>query len=248
MPLGLMKRPASMVAAGAVAAIVLTGAAAADDRQDCATGGAELRLAACTRILQSAPADAIALGNRGVAYRLLGRFDAALADLNTALRIDPHSAGLFLERGLAFDAAGDHARAIADFSAAIARNATLIQAWFGRAMAYDASGQAELAAADLANATQLNRTMVAALYMERGYALHGRRQFAGALAAFDKAIELGPGWLAAYCGRGASYEETGDAAKAVADYKKCLELTAKTALDIARQQAAHERLARLERR
>ena len=70
-----------MVAAGAVAAIVLAGAAAADDRQDCATGGAELRLAACTRILQSAPADAIALGNRGVAYRVLGRFDAALADL-----------------------------------------------------------------------------------------------------------------------------------------------------------------------
>ena len=166
-----------MVAAGAVAAIVLAGAAAADDRQDCATGGAELRLAACTRILQSAPADAIALGNRGVAYRVLGRFDAALADLNTALRIDPHNAGLYLERGLAFDAAGDHARAIADFSAAIARNATLIQAWFGRAMAYNASGQAALAAADLAKATQLNRTMVAALYMDRGYALHGRRQF-----------------------------------------------------------------------
>ena len=100
---------------------------------------------------------------------------------------------------------------------------------------------------DLTKAIQLNRTMVAALYMDRGYALRGRRQFQGALAAFDKAIELGPGWLAAYCGRGTSYEEAGDAAKAVADYKKCLELTAKTALDIERQQAARERLARLER-
>ncbi|MGA8817470.1 MAG: tetratricopeptide repeat protein, partial [Xanthobacteraceae bacterium] len=205
-------------------------------------------VAACTRLLQSAPADVNALGNRGVAYRLLGRYDEALADLDKALRINPDSAGLYLERGLVRDAAGDHDHAVADFSAAIARNATLVQAWFGRAMAYDAAGHHDLAEKDLAAAVQRNRTMVAALYMERGYALHERRQFAGARAAFDQAIALGPGWLSAYCGRAASYEETGDADRAVADYKKCLALKATTALEIERQQAARERLARLERR
>ena len=251
MPFGRLKGLASIVPAGAGAAIVLaalTVAAAADDRGDCATGGPALRVAACTRLLQAAPADVNALGNRGVAYRLLGRYDEALADLDKALRINPDSAGLYLERGLVRDAAGDHDHAVADFSAAIARNATLVQAWFGRAMAYDAAGHHDLAAKDLATAVQRNRTMVAALYMERGYALHERRQFAGARAAFDQAIALGPGWLSAYCGRAASYEETGDADRAVADYKKCLALKATTALEIERQQAARERLARLERR
>ena len=230
----------------AVALAALTVPAAADDRADCANGSPELRVAACTRILAAAPANVNALGNRGVAYRLLGKFEEAEADFDRALQIAPDSAGLYLERGILRDAADDHARAIADFSAAIERNATLIQAFFGRAMAYDATGRHELAEKDLALATQMNPTMVAALYMDRGFTLQARRRFAGAIAAFDKAIELGPGWLSAFCGRGASYEETGDAERAIADYKKCLDRKATTALEIQRQQAARERLAKLE--
>ena len=252
MPFRPVKRLSAFVPACAVAAVVLasltTTAASADDRRDCADGAPALRVAACTRLQQAAPADVNALGNRGVAYRMLGRTDAALADFDKALAINPNSAGLYLERGLARDAAGDHERAIADFGAALARNATLVQAGFGRAMADDEAGRHALAAQDLAAAVKLNRTMVAALYMERGYALHGHSQFAGAVAAFEQAIALGPGWLSAYCGRGASYEATGDAERAAADYKTCLAMKATTALESERQQAARERLARLERK
>jgi hypothetical protein len=49
----------------------------------------------------------------------------------------------------------------------------------------------------------------------------------------------------AWFGRAASLDEKGDSERAAADYRRCIELTAKTDLERLRQQEARERLDRL---
>ncbi len=218
-------------------------AAAADLRKDCQSG----QIAACTRILQSNPSDISALGNRGIGFRVIGEYDRAVADLNAAVGLDPRIAGLYLERGLAYEAKGEHLVAISDFSEAIRRDPTLVQAHFARAMAHEAAGQRELSVADLGKALHLDQNMVAALHMQRGYELRTARQYEKAISAFDRTIEINSDWLLAYFGRGASFDDKGDSERAAADYRRCVELNAKTELERQRQQVARERLGKLSR-
>jgi tetratricopeptide (TPR) repeat protein len=214
---------------------------AADVRKDCQSGQVD----ACTQILQSNPADLSALANRGIAYRINGEYDRAIADLDAAIQINPDIAGLHLERGLAYDAKDDHLPAIRDFSAAIERGPKLVQAHFGRAMAYQANGQRDLSISDMNNAMKLDRMMVAALHMQRGNQLRAIRQFDEAIAAFDRTIEINAAWPLAWCGRAAAFDEKGDSERAAADYRKCIELPAKTDLERQRQREAGERLDKL---
>jgi tetratricopeptide (TPR) repeat protein len=224
--------------------ISLSTVAAADDRQDCIHASVDLRIGACTKILQSHPLDFNALANRGTAYRWSGQFDRAIIDLNEAMRLNPNNAGLYVDRGLANQGRGDQKSAIADLTEAIGQDRSLIEAYFARAMAYEATGRPELAAADLDEAIHRDRNMVAALYIHRGDLLRTARQYDKAVAAFDKAIEVNPGFplVLAYFGRAASYDEKGDDARAVADYRKCLELEATSDLLRQKQQSARERL------
>jgi tetratricopeptide (TPR) repeat protein len=154
-------------------------------------------------------------------------------------------AGLYLERGLAYDAKGEHLPAIRDFTEAIECKSDLVQAHFGRAIAYQAVGQGEQAIADMNNAVRLDRIMVAALHMQRGNQLRAARQYDEAIAAFDRTIDINAGWPLAYCGRAASFDEKGDSERAAADYRKCIELPAKTELEHQRQREARARLDRL---
>ena len=214
---------------------------AADIRKDCQSG----LIDACTKIIESNKSDFNALANRGVGFRVRGEYDRAIADFDAAVRINPDIAGLYLERALAYDARGEHLLAIGDFGEAIQRNPAMVQAHFGRAIAYQATGRRDLSIVDMNNAMSLDQSMVAALQMQRGYELRTARQYDEAIAAFDRTIDINSSWLLAYFGRAASFDEKGDSKSAAADYRKCIELTAKTDLERHRQQEARERLDKL---
>lgn len=230
--------------------VVLAGlptTAAADDRQDCARGSAEVRIPACTRILGANPADFAALANRGVGYRISGEYDRSLDDTTAAMRLRPGMAGLHLERGLAYDGKGDHTRAIADLSEAIARDPSLVSAYFGRAMAYEAVGDRHRAGADLDEGMRLDRNLIGALFIQRGYAANAAREYDKAISAFDNSIEINSRWLIAFFGRGAAYQGRGDIERAVSDYRKVMLFEAKSALEQQRQQEARAQLDKLSR-
>jgi tetratricopeptide (TPR) repeat protein len=247
----VMKNHWMRILRGATPAILLISlgspaTVAADDRTDCQTGRSDVRIAACTRILQSNPSDFNALANRGGAFRMTGEYDRAVADLDQAMRLNPKNiAGVFLERGRAYEGKGDYRLAIADLSEALRRDSTLAEAYFGRAVAYEALGQRDLSMTDLMAAERLDRNLVAALFMQRGNVLRTSHQYDAAIAAFDRSIELNPNLPLAYFGRGASYDEKGDRQSAAADYRKCLESTA--AFEVVRQmqQLARKRLEEL---
>lgn len=60
--------------------------------------------------------------------------------------------------------------------------------------------------------------------LDRGVAFYRQGRYAEALAAFDEAVRLGPGSVAAYNDRGVARVRVGDARGAIGDYTRALEL------------------------
>src|SRR5258705_124712 len=71
---------------------------------------------------------------------------------------------------------------------------------------------------------------VANEYINRGNARYGKGDLDGALADYDKAIELNPKDALAYYNRGNVKDKTGDVDGALADYGKAIKLKPKDAL------------------
>jgi tetratricopeptide (TPR) repeat protein len=99
-----------------VAAIVSAlGPALADDERDCLQQKEpQLRIKACSEIIQRDPNDATAYHNRAVAYGLAGNLERAIADYTKAIEIRPDNASAYENRGRAYASKGDYTRALAD--------------------------------------------------------------------------------------------------------------------------------------
>ena len=51
------------------------------------------------RLPRSQRSRLVAIGRRGLTYRMLGRYEDALADFSRAIELDPENAGVAAERG-----------------------------------------------------------------------------------------------------------------------------------------------------
>jgi tetratricopeptide repeat protein len=85
-----------------------------------------------TRALEIEPGDVEVLCNRGVALRMLHRFDEALADYDRALATAPASAIAHNNRGVALAALNRHEEAIGAFDAALRLQPRYALARYGR--------------------------------------------------------------------------------------------------------------------
>jgi tetratricopeptide (TPR) repeat protein len=109
---------------------------------------------------------AIALNNRGVAFKAKGEFDHALQDYNLSLLLDPYSASHYNNRGVIYRTKGDLERAIQEYGKAIALKPDYIAAYYNRALAHLDMNQLENALADFNAVLQANP--------HNEYALYGR--------------------------------------------------------------------------
>ena len=154
---------------------------------------ADLRVAACTAIIQSGEETpqslAVAFSNRGHAYRAKGDHARALEDFNQAIQLVPNFAAGFNGRGLTWGAMRDHDRAVADFNEAIRHAPTFATALVNRANVYRTTGQAQQAMRDYDEAIRLDPNLVFA-YLSRGRAHRVAGDAERALADFDDAIRL----------------------------------------------------------
>src|SRR5262249_57546905 len=66
------------------------------------------------------PADTNALSNRGIALRILGRHEEAIASCEQALKIDPNSVAAWITRGNALATLARYKEALASFERAAA--------------------------------------------------------------------------------------------------------------------------------
>lgn len=96
----------------AAALLLLSGEAArADDFKTCASGAPDYAIMACTNLIEGGKLDtreqAIAHTNRGVAFRIRGGLQRALADLNRAIELDSGLAPIYANRGLIYQYMGE---------------------------------------------------------------------------------------------------------------------------------------------
>src|SRR5215469_13905396 len=91
--------------------------------QHCAGNSDDLRIAACTAIIQSkqeVPENlAIAFNDRGNAYEASHQYDAAIKDYDEAIKLKPTFAEVFYNRGNAYYLERKYERAINDYDEAI---------------------------------------------------------------------------------------------------------------------------------
>jgi tetratricopeptide (TPR) repeat protein len=147
--------------------------------EDCDADDADRNIAGCTRIVEDADEGktmrGVAYVARGLAWQKKGDLDRALADYTEAIKVNPKDALAYNNRGMLWRERGDSDRAIADFTAAIA-----IDPLPRSDEAYSRRGNAIVAKPDVN------------VYENRALALLERSDFDGAIADFDRAINLDP--------------------------------------------------------
>lgn len=215
-----------------LAAILLaTPATAQDDVQlpatlddlmaDCIEPYADLRIAGCTRAIESGVwqgADAAwAYNNRAVAWRHLGEWQKALDDFSIAIGLDPENPINWNNRGHALRLMGRAEESLVHFEWAIELDPTYRLAWLNRAAAYAALGRDAEAVADYSEAIRLDAAFFWP-FNDRGLAHHRLGAFDAALDDFAAALAIRPGDPAALNNRANTLCRLGRAEEALAGW------------------------------
>src|SRR5215475_5155392 len=116
-------------------------------------------IAAYTQAIETAPHDARAYKNRGLAYAKLGNVLQAYEDLNQAIALDPQDAIAYNQRGIASFAAGNAQAALKDFSKTIELQPQLAEAYNNRGIIARTLGDYQQADKDFERAVQLGMEM-----------------------------------------------------------------------------------------
>ena len=147
----------------------------------------------------------------------------AIADFDTALRLDPENAPAQLGRGAAYRMKGDLARAIGDFDDALRLKPQDPFAYRFRGDAYVAKGEYDLAIADCNRALKLNpRDPIAFFTRGNAHLFSGKLELA--LADFNTAVEFDPTSGRSTYGRGLVRQLLGDDHGAEKDFQRAREL------------------------
>ena len=162
-----------------------------DDHQCAHTPNADAAIEACTRLYESGSLGprnrAIALGNRGVALKFLGRYDRAIGDFTAAIGLDPRNPQYFCQRGDALRKKQAFKDAIADYTAALSRAPGSLCAYHGRAQAYLAQGNTQQALAEVATGLRTKPASLQLLVL-RGRANKQAKLYDAAFTDFSQAL------------------------------------------------------------
>lgn len=120
----------------------------------------DLRIKACTAIIQSEPSTAAEYANRGNAYGLKGELDRAIQDLSQAIRLNPNHADILGRRGWFYQNWQRYDEAIADYDAALRIDSRRAITFYARGMSKLAKGDRLGGNADLQTAQALNENIV----------------------------------------------------------------------------------------
>jgi tetratricopeptide (TPR) repeat protein len=160
---------------------------------------------------------------RGVAYRMAGKLDEAMADFNKAIELDPKNADAYNSRGNLYLDKKDYKAAIADYTQAIKLQPNYAYAYDNRGDAYDDENDPRDAIVDYTKAIQLTPNS-ASFYNDRGLAYFHNKNYDSAIADYTKAIELDPNYAAAFDNRGDANRDKGALDQAIADYSTAISI------------------------
>jgi tetratricopeptide (TPR) repeat protein len=187
----------------------------------------------------------VAYEERGVAFRLLSRYDDALADFNRAIELDPEDAWAISLRGAIYHDLGHYDEAFADASRAVELRPKSAQYITSRGEVRMHLDQYDDALADFSRAIELNPKYARA-FAHRGDLHKYLRHYEESLADYNRAIELAPkeDWI--MVGRAGTYHDLGRYDDALAELSRAIELDPKYARAFARRGDVHRHLGHYE--
>src|SRR5690242_5511360 len=158
-----------------------------------------------------------------------GDSQAAIAEYDKVIKLDPESANAFVNRGKAHANMGALDEAIADYDKAIALEPDNEMAYNNRCFTQVGKRNFDAAIADCDKAIAINPNFAYA-YNNRGQALASQGKIDKALADYDKSIALDAENIFAYVNRGNLRIVVRNWDGAIADFEKSITINAKSAV------------------
>lgn len=159
--------------------------------------------------------------NRAQVHLAARRPDAALADLDAVIAMDPYNAEYYVDRASLLRAAGRFEEAVADCTAAIRWHPHLPEAYYNRADLLQAAGDAEAALADLDRVLAQDPAHVDAL-TNRSALRYENGDVAGAEADARAGLAVAPDDPHLLCALGLAHSDRDDLAAADALFTRAL--------------------------
>jgi tetratricopeptide (TPR) repeat protein len=165
---------------------------------------------------------------QGDTQRQRGDLEAAIAEYDKAILLDPDNANAFVNRGRARTVKGEVDAAISDDDKVISLVPDNVVAYNNRCFDRDKKGDFEAAIVDCDKAIALDPSF-AYPYNNRGLAFASQGKLDNAIADYEKSIALDGENIFAYQNRGDARIKIGNWDGAIADFEKCITINAKSA-------------------
>lgn len=181
----------------------------------------DAQVKACTDYLEKSPRSADAYNNRGFAFGRVQNFKQAIADFDTAIKLNPKLVHAYNNRGIALRLAGRNDDAIKDFSKAIEVDPKYVLGYVGRGISLLSRNDLEGAARDFDQAIKVEPKFGAG-YRNRGNVAMRQQRFEEAIAYYNQSLILDISDADAYNNRGIAYEALGAPRIAIMNYRLAL--------------------------
>lgn len=171
----------------------------------------------------------------------LGQYQAAIENLNHAIRFNPTHAVIYNDRAYAYFEIGEYDKAIKDINHAIRLDPNYTKAYRNRGNFYFDLGNYQAAIENFNQAIELNPNHPLAYYY-RGNVYSDLEKYQAAIEDYNQAIELNPNDADYYDYRGHAYFKLGEYQKAIEDLKQVIRLKPNYALAYYNRGIAYEEL------
>lgn len=157
-----------------------------------------------------------------------GDFNAAIAELNEAVALQPKNPETYYRRAAVEWRIKDFTTAEADYEAGLATNKINFQAYYLRAEFKFDSGDIDGALSDLDQSAKLDAKNIQAYFL-RGSINLCASNYPAAMTNFTRCIELNPQYVRPYACRAGAEQDLKDYENAIADYDRALKARHSTA-------------------
>jgi tetratricopeptide (TPR) repeat protein len=186
-------------------------------------GEYERAIAQYDRTIELAPNESEAFVNRAVVNYVLARYEVALMDLESALRLGERP-WAYLYRGLVRERMGENRRALEDYARAIRQDASFKEGYYRRGLLHALLGEYDKAFQDQDKVLELDQDDPSA-YTARGVARAGLGDSQWALADLDRGCLLAPQRYEGFYHRGRVRHILGMHEEALQDLGRVIELS-----------------------
>ena len=160
---------------------------------------------------------------KGLSLTVLGKFDEAILQFDSAIEHNPECTECYFQRGNISSLQNKFREACEDYSEAIKLDPRSPYAWSNKGVALDGLGKSDEALKAYDNAIEINPKFAVAWY-NKGATLADLDKPDDALKAYDKAIELNPQYAVAWSNKGNALISLGKPNEALIAYDKAIEI------------------------